>query len=137
MDIKEARKQLNGVTRPRAAKWFGLNPRTLESWETGARPVPAAEEQRLLEGYQALTICTQDFFESLDDGDSTIEQAVWAYKIDQVKKISRIGRYGETFNRNWALIPVEVKKKCSAEELAEIVDALYLQYKAGQDSPEE
>lgn len=129
MDIKEARKSLKGVSRPRAAQWFGLNPRTLESWENGARPVPASEEQRLLEGYKALTICTQDFFECLDDGSCTIDDAMWQYKIDQVKTLSKIGCFGETFSRNWKKIPAGIKEKCSAAELAEMVDVLYEQYK--------
>lgn len=135
-NIKEARKRLKGVTCTRASKWFGINYRTMDSWENERKRIPKDQEKRLLDAYEALTIFGPEFYESLDEGDSTIEQAIKSYKIYAVQQKARIGSFETAFNYQWSLIPPGVKEKCSVEELAILVDALYDQYRNGQNSEE-
>lgn len=130
MNIKEARENLKEVTRHRAAKWLGISPRTLECWEYGTRTIPPEEEQRILGLYEALSYFGPDFYAKLDSGECAIEQAVKDYKIYVIR--DRFGSGGVVEHR-WAMIPPGVKDKCSAEELAKIMELLAAEYDAGAE----
>ena len=128
MKLKDARQKLKGVSRARAAKWLGISPRTLECWEYGTRTIPPEEEQRIMGLYEALSYFGPEFYAKLDSGECAIEQAVKDYKIYVIR--DRFGTGGITEHR-WALIPAGVKEKCTAEELARIMELLEAEYDAG------
>lgn len=74
---------------------------------------------------EILKILTDEGRESLKNGEITLEEAGWFYKLELIKKHSRIGGYGDTFNASFARIPDSLKDKLSPEELGELVDAFY------------
>ena len=129
-----ARKRIPKLTRGKVAQILGLSARTLESWESGARTVPEDEEKKLLDFYAAMEILTEEGREAVYSGEWRLKDLKLNYKIDKVKEISKIGRYGTTFNYQWKLIPAKIKELADPEDLAALVDALYEQYQNGQNA---
>ncbi len=74
---------------------------------------------------EILKILTDEGRESLKNGEITLEEAGWLYKLELIKKHSRVGGYGDTFNASFTRIPDSLKDKLSPEELGELVDAFY------------
>ena len=74
---------------------------------------------------EILKILTDEGRESLKNGVITLEEAGWLYKLEFIKKHSRVGGYGDTFNASFTRIPDSLKDKLSPEELGELVDAFY------------
>ncbi len=74
---------------------------------------------------EILKILTDEGRESLKSGEITLEEAGQAYKLELVKKHSKVGGYSDTFNANFERIPDSLKDKLSPEELGELVDAFY------------
>lgn len=79
-------------------------------------------------------ILTAEGREAVYSGEWTLKDLKLNYKIDKVKEISKIGRSGTTFSYQWKLIPVKIKEIANPEDLAALVDALYEQYKNGQNA---
>lgn len=74
---------------------------------------------------EILKILTNEGKEGVKSGKITLKEAGQLYKLELVKKHSRIGRYSDTFNANFKRIPDNLKDKLSPEELGELVDAFY------------
>lgn len=129
-----ARKRIPKLTREKVAQILGLSARTLESWESGARTVPEDDEKKLLDFYAAMAILTAEGREAVYSGEWTLKDLKLNYKIDKVKEISKIGRYGTTFSYQWKLIPAKIKELADPEDLAALVDVLYEQYQNGQNA---
>lgn len=130
-DLKELRKR-SGVSQVEAAKILGVSTVTLQSWENGVRNPKNREE--IEAKLSALTILTREGINAILSGDVPIETALREKKIDEVKKLSKWGRYGDTFSANWRRIPTGIKDKLDAAELAELVDAIKAAYDAGRDA---
>ena len=84
-----------------------------------------------------LSILTKDGLESIESGEITMEEAGEMYKIEQVKKASKIGKYGDTFSANYRRIPGTLQEKLSPAELGELVDAFYNCYGDGKNEKNE
>lgn len=74
---------------------------------------------------EILNVLTNEGREALKNGEITLEEAGQLYKLELVKKHSKVGGYGDTFNANFERIPDSLKDKLSPEELGELVDAFY------------
>ena len=129
MTIKEARIKAN-FTQKNLAELLGISKRSLESWENGIRK-PKMGEEYIIECINALSILTNDGLECIKDGTFDIDWVLFQYKKSKVEKISKWGSFGETFNANWNRIPITIKEKLTAEELAELVDIIKNTYDDG------
>lgn len=58
-------------------------------------------------------------------------------KYLRVKKASRIGTFGDTFQRNLDCIPEEIIKKINAQDLGKLVDVIQKTYEAGKQAGRE
>ncbi len=81
----------------------------------------------------AMSILTREGREAVKSGDITIKELGQMYKLENVKKASRIGRFGETFRANFNRIPADLVEKLTPEELASLVDAFYQCYGDGKN----
>lgn len=84
-----------------------------------------------------MSILTQDGKEAVESGDMTLQEAGEMYKIEQVKKASKIGKYGDTFSSNYKRIPERLQEKLSPAELGELVDSFYQCYGDGKNEKNE
>lgn len=82
----------------------------------------------------AMSILTREGRAAVKSGDITTEELGQMYKLEQVKKASRIGRFGETFQSNFHRIPVDLVEKLTPEELASLVDAFHQCYGDGKNA---
>lgn len=150
MNIEEARKA-KGMSKMEVSEWLGIPYRTLSGWEKGQRGCPPYIEkmvvEKIMEGRgdmkvegigmikkeDAMSILTREGREAVKSGDITLEELGEMYKLEQVKKASRIGRCGDTFRANYSRIPEELQKKLAPEELAALTDAFYQCYGEGKN----
>lgn len=79
-----------------------------------------------------MSILTQDGKEAVESGEMTLAEVGEMYKIEQVKKASKIGKYRDTFLANYNRIPGTLQEKLSPAELGELVDAFYNCYGDGK-----
>lgn len=82
----------------------------------------------------AMEILTREGRAAVKSGDITLEELGEMYKLEQVKKLSVIGRNVDTFNANYSRIPEGLTDKLSPEELASLVDAFYQCYGDGKSA---
>ena len=82
----------------------------------------------------AMSILTRDGRDAVKSGNITTEELGQMYKLYQVKKASRIGRFGETFRSNFNRIPEDLVEKLTPEELASLVDAFHQCYGDGKNA---
>ena len=127
--IKEAREKA-GLTQKDAAAIFGVAKRTIEEWESG-RNVPKKGEDYYVTILRALSHLTRDGIESVLEGDTTLEDVVRIGKLEDARKLSKWGAYGNTFSTCFDMIPESVFDKISAEELAQLIDAIQQAYNNG------
>lgn len=84
-----------------------------------------------------LSMLTRDGLESTKSGEMTLQEAGEMYKLEQVKKASKIGKYRDTFSANYNRIPGMLQEKLSPAELGELVDAFYNCYGDGKNEKNE
>lgn len=84
----------------------------------------------------AMAILTKDGREAVKNGDITIEELGVMYKIELVKKASKIGTYPDAFNANLDRVPETIFDKLSPEEIAALVDAFFDCYRDGKRATE-
>lgn len=84
-----------------------------------------------------MDMLTKDGLEAIESGEITSEEAGEMYKIEQVKKASKIGKYGDTFSSNYKRIPERLQEKLSPAELGELVDSFYQCYGDGKNEKNE
>lgn len=85
---------------------------------------------------QAMSILTKEGRESVKSGDITIQELGEMYKLEQVKKACKIGKYRDTFTANYSRIPDSLKEKLTPQELAELTVAFYKCYGDGKNAKE-
>jgi len=81
----------------------------------------------------AMSILTREGRKAVKSGDITLEELGQMYKLDQVEKASKIGKYGETFRQSYKWIPEELKEELTPEQLGKLVDSFYECYGAGKN----
>lgn len=143
--LKEIRK-LCGMTQKELAEKSGVNIRQIQKYEAGeyqldnmtaktASAISAAlgctiEELMALK----VSIFTPIMTESIRAGEMTVSDAVAMSKYNDVMRLSKIGRFGNTFRANYARIPENLIDKLTAEETAALVDAFYQCYSDGKNA---
>ena len=81
---------------------------------------------------EAMKILTREGREAVKSGEITTEELGRMYKLEMVKKLSKIGKYGCTSAENYNRVPQEIADKLSPEEIAELVDSFYDCYSDGR-----
>lgn len=84
----------------------------------------------------AMSILTREGREAVKSGEITTEELGEMYKLEQVKKVCKIGRFGDTFAANYSRIPDGLKEKLTPAELAELVETFYKCYGDGKNAKE-
>lgn len=82
----------------------------------------------------AMAILTKEGRMAVMAGEITMQELGEMYKLEQVKKACKIGRYGDTFTVNYRRIPDSLKDKLTPTELAELVEAFYNCYGDGKNA---
>ena len=82
----------------------------------------------------AMSILTREGREAVKSGDITLEELGEMYKLEMVKKASKIGNNGDTFRESYKWIPEELKEELAPEQLGKLVDAFHECYGAGKNA---
>ena len=80
----------------------------------------------------AMSILTREGIESAKSGDITLKELGEMYKLEMVKRSSKIGRNSDTFRESYKWIPEELKEELAPEQLGKLVDSFYECYGAGK-----
>jgi hypothetical protein len=83
---------------------------------------------------KAMSILTREGREAVKSGDITLEELGDMYKLEMVKRSSKIGNNGETFRASYKWIPEELKEELTPEQLGKLVDSFYECYGAGKNA---
>ena len=81
---------------------------------------------------KALSILTKEGREAVKAGEITIEELGEIYKLDLIKKSSKIGSMEDTFRESYKWIPEDLKEQLTPEQLGKLVDSFYSCYSAGK-----
>lgn len=81
---------------------------------------------------KAMEILTREGREAVKSGDITTEELGEMYKYEQIKKASKVGKFGDTFRTSYEWIPEELKDQLTPEQLGMLVDQFYNCYGAGK-----
>ena len=127
--IKEARTAA-GLTQKQAAALLGVPLRSLQDWEDGRR-MPKKGAEYYAEVLKALGHLTKDGQESVLEGDTTLEDVLRIGKLEDARKLSKWGAYGNTFSTCFDMIPDGVFDRVTAEQLAGLIDAIQQAYNNG------
>lgn len=82
----------------------------------------------------AMSILTREGREAVKSGDITLEELGDMYKLEMVKRSSKIGRNSDTFRESYKWIPDDLKEELTPEQLGKLVDAFYECYGAGKNA---
>lgn len=141
--IKEVRTMV-GMTQQELADKVGINIRLLrkyENGECGMENMTAETAKRLSQALGCsmeqllelnLNVFTDDAKSSVKSGEMSLQDLIEMNKYQKVKKMSKIGSFGDTFRENYKRIPESVWDKLLAEDLAKLVDAFYQCYSDGK-----
>lgn len=86
---------------------------------------------------KAMEILTREGREAVKSGDITPEELGEMYKLEMVKRSSKIGNNGETFRASYKWIPEDLKEELAPEQLGKLVDSFYECYGAGKNFGEQ
>ena len=82
---------------------------------------------------KAMEILTREGKEAVKSGEITLEELGQMYKLEQVKKCSKIGSCGDTFRANYNRIPDDLKDELTPDQLGRLVDSFYQCYGDGKN----
>lgn len=82
----------------------------------------------------AMRILTREGREAVKAGEITIEELGDMYKLEMVKRSSKIGRNSDTFRESYKWIPEDLKEELAPEQLGKLVDSFYECYGAGKNA---
>lgn len=82
----------------------------------------------------AMSILTREGRKAVKTGLITTEELGEMYKLEQVEKASKIGKYGETFRQSYKWIPDDLKEELTPEQLGKLTDRFYECYGAGKNA---
>lgn len=83
---------------------------------------------------EAMSILTTDGKAAVRNGDITLEELGEMYKLEMVKRASKIGSMQSTFSESYKWIPDVLKAELSPEHLAQLTDRFYDCYSAGKSA---
>lgn len=83
---------------------------------------------------KAMSILTREGKKTVKAGEITAEELGEMYKLEQVKKASKIGSMGDTFRESYKWIPEDLKEQLTPEQLGKLVDQFYNCYSAGKNA---
>lgn len=83
---------------------------------------------------KAMEILTREGKEEVKSGEITAEELGEMYKLEQIKKASKIGNYGDTFRESYKWVPDDLKEDLTPEQLGKLTDAFYECYGAGKNA---
>lgn len=83
---------------------------------------------------KAMEILTREGREAVKSGEITAEELGEMYKLEMVKKASKIGRNSDTFRESYKWIPEELREELTPEQLGRLVDAFHECYGAGKNA---
>ena len=83
---------------------------------------------------KAREILTREGREAVRSGDITLEELGEMYKLEQIKKCSRIGNNPETFRACYKWIPDDMKEELTPDQLGRLTDQFYECYGAGKNA---
>ena len=86
---------------------------------------------------EAMSVLTGEGRKAVKSGMITPEELGQMYKLEQVRKSSKIGSCGDTFRVNYSRIPDDLKDELTPEQLGKLVDAFYKCYGDGKNSKNE
>lgn len=121
MNIKEARINAD-LTQAEAAQILGVSKRSIESWEAGITN-PKIPEEKIMEAYGIAEMLNGEAKEAFITGELDYAEMAMQYKLHVTKKLSKWGRYPDTFAACWNWIPESIAKVALPEALAELVDS--------------
>lgn len=81
---------------------------------------------------KVLSILTKEGREAVKSGEITIDELGEMYKLELVRKSTKIGNMEDTFQESYKWIPEELKKQLAPEQLGDLVDSFYSCYSAGK-----
>lgn len=82
---------------------------------------------------EAMNILTREGRQAVKSGEITLEELGQMYKFEQIKKVSKIGRCGDTFRANYDRIPEDLKDQLTPDQLGRLIDAFYECYGEGKN----
>lgn len=82
----------------------------------------------------AMSILTREGRKAVKSGDITLEELGDMYKLEMVKRSSKIGQNSDTFRESYKWIPEELKEELTPEQLGKLVDAFHECYGAGKNA---
>lgn len=127
MTIREARENAN-LTQAEVAKIFHVSKRAVEEWESGRRN---PKDRQIAEKISAWGTMTADGRESILADETTWDEALALHKVTTAKRISKWGKYGDTFHAILGRVPGSVFDTLTGEQLAELIDSLQDAYNDG------
>lgn len=83
---------------------------------------------------KAMEILTREGKEAVKSGEIALEELGEMYKLEQIKKASKIGSFGDTFRESYKWIPDDLKEELTPEQLGKLVDQFYECYGAGKNA---
>lgn len=81
---------------------------------------------------EAMSILTADGKTAVRSGAITLEELGEMYKLEMIKRTSKIGSMQASFSESYKWIPEELKSNLSPEQLAELTDWFYQCYSTGK-----
>ena len=83
---------------------------------------------------KAMEILTREGREAVKAGEITLEELGDMYKLEMVKKASKIGRNSDTFRESYKWIPEDLKEQLTPEQLGRLTDSFCECYGAGKNA---
>ena len=81
-----------------------------------------------------MSILTRDGRKAVKAGEITTEELGDMYKLEMVKRSSKIANNSDTFRESYKWIPEELKEELTPEQLGKLTDAFHECYGAGKNS---
>ena len=81
-----------------------------------------------------MSILTREGRKAVKTGLITTEELGQMYKLDQVEKASKGGKYGVTFRQSYKWVQDDLKEELTPEQLGKLVDQFYNCYSAGKNA---
>lgn len=82
----------------------------------------------------AMSILTREGRKAVKTGEITPEELGEMYKLEMVKRSSKIGNNGDTFRESYKWITEDLKEELTPEQLGRLTDSFYKCYGAGKNA---
>lgn len=82
----------------------------------------------------AMSILTKEGRQAVEGGEITLEELGQMYKLELIKRSSKIGRFPDTFRESYKWIPEDLRIQLTPGQLAQLVDSFHECYGAGKNA---